>query len=532
MRTLAARPEKTPIAYSVDRRVLRPTRGEALAALASAALFAIAFPPFRLIVPAFAALIPFAVAIAERADGDGTARSAARIGFWFGLLGYGLNLYWMASALALYTNLAFLGYGATIVLLAIIIAGTGAALFAARRATRWPLAVLLPAVWVAKEVVLNHLGDIAFPWLPLGLSVAHLPLAAQIADVSGVHGVSFWIAAVGGLLADAWLLRARRPAVVARVVGVAVAVAVVLGYGAWRLATIQLRPVAPIAIVQPNIPQDEKWQAANRGRIVGMLASLTRQEIARHDGERLILWPEAALPGFLVQHPEWRATIGSLARAGHVPLLFGMLDVQWRSRTDYDYYNAAMLADSTGRIDVQHPYRKTYLVPIVERVPFVNPNWFSHLQYFGGFGRGGSPVPFSLPFGTVGVLICYESIFPQRSLLYRREGTDVLVNITNDAWFGRTTAPWQHEAHLSLRAIENRVGIVRDGNTGISAYVDPLGRVHGETEIFTDAIRTYDAQTTSVVPVYVRAGDWVGLLSVVAVLGLLALAYTRRRRAA
>jgi apolipoprotein N-acyltransferase len=191
-----------------------------------------------------------------------------------------------------------------------------------------------------------------------------------------------------------------------------------------------------------------------------------------------------------------------------------------------------MLADSTGRIDVQHPYRKTYLVPIVERVPFVNPNWFSHLEYFGGFGRGGTPVPFSLPFGKVGVLICYESIFPQRSLLYRREGTDVLVNITNDAWFGRTAAPWQHEAHLSLRAIENRVGIVRDGNTGISAYVDPLGRVHGETEIFTDAIRTYDAQTTSVVPVYVRLGDWVGLLSVVAVLGLLALAYTRRSRAA
>lgn len=530
MTTPATRPADLPAtAYPVDRRVLRPTRREALAAIASAALFAIAFPPFHFIVPAFVVLVPFAVAVAERADNGGTMRSAARIGFWFGLLGYGINLYWMASALALYTNLAFLGYGTTVVLLAIIIAGTGAALFAARRATRLPLALLLPVMWVAKEVLLNYLSDIAFPWLPLGLSMAHVPIAAQLADVSGVRGVSFWIALINGLIADAWLLRAYRRAIFTRAAGVVAAVALVLGYGAWRLATIQLEPVAPVAVVQPNIPQEEKWQVENRERIVGILSSLTRQEIAKHDGARLILWPEAALPDFLVRHPDWVDTVRTLARAGHVPLLFGMIDVQWLSPTEYAYFNAAMLADSTGRVDFQHPYRKTYLVPIVERVPFVNPGWFANLKFFGGFGRGGAPEPFSLPFGKVGVIICYESIFPQRSLLYRREGADLLINITNDAWFGRTIAPWQHEAHLSLRAIENRVGIVRDGNTGISAYIDPLGRVHGATEIFTTAVRTYNAQTTSLRPLYVRLGDWVGTLSVVAVLVLLAVAYSRRR---
>jgi apolipoprotein N-acyltransferase len=162
----------------------------------------------------------------------------------------------------------------------------------------------------------------------------------------------------------------------------------------------------------------------------------------------------------------------------------------------------------------------------------VNPKWFSHVDYFGGYGRGGRPVPFSLPFGKVGVLICYESIFPQRSLLYRREGANVLINITNDAWFGTTIAPYQHEAHLSLRAIENRVGIVRDGNTGISAYIDPLGRDHGETSLFTAAVRTYQAQTTTLRPLYVRVGDWVGALSALATLVFLALAYARRRRSA
>ncbi|HEX5435979.1 MAG TPA: apolipoprotein N-acyltransferase [Gemmatimonadaceae bacterium] len=529
--TQSAAPEAAePVSTARDRRrALRPTASEALAALASAVLFAIAFPPFPFVVPVFLALVPFAVAVAQRADGDGSVRSAARIGFWFAILGYGANLYWMATALSSWTRLSFLAYGATVVTIAVIIACVAAALFVLRRATHLPMAILLPLLWVAKEVLLNYLGDIAFPWLPLGLSMAHVPLFAQLADVSGVRGVSFWIAMTNGLLADAWLLRAHRAAVARRVAAVVVAAGLVAGYGAWRLASIHPHPVASISVVQPNIPQSDKWQAANRGRIVGILDSLTRAEIARHDGEQLIVWPEVALPGFIIQHPEWTRTIRALTRSGHVPLLFGVLDAVIRSPDDYDIYNAAMLADSAGYIDFAHPYRKTYLVPIVERVPFVNPHWFSSLKFFGSFARGGTPVPFTLPFGKVGVIICYESIFPQRSRLYRREGADILLNITNDAWFGKTIAPYQHEAHLSLRAIENRVGIVRDGNTGISAYIDPMGRVHGATPLFVRTIRTYEAQSTSLHPLYVRLGDWVGTLSLVAALSLLGLAYLRRR---
>jgi apolipoprotein N-acyltransferase len=403
-------------------------------------------------------------------------------------------------------------------------------LFFVRRATHLPLAILLPIVWVAREVALNHLSDVAFPWLPLGLAMAHVPVLAQAADVSGVRGLSFWIAAINGLIADAWLLRAHRSAVVARVVGVVVLVAAVAGYGAWRLSSTTLRPVAPIAIVQPNIPQQEKWQEQNQGRIIGILATLTRERLAKDDA-RLILWPEAALPGFLVSHPEWADTLYAIGHTYHTPMIFGVLDVQFGSPTDMEYYNAAMLMDSTGRIGAQPTYRKTYLVPIVERVPFVNPRWFGKLQYFGAFARGGHPVPFTLPFGKVGVLICYESIFAQRSRTYRREGASVLVNITNDAWFGRTIAPYQHEAHLVLRAIENRVGIVRAANTGISAYIDPLGHIHGATSLFVPATRTYDAQTTDVRTLYVQLGDWVGIISVIATLGLLIFVAARRRPA-
>ncbi|MEO8880837.1 MAG: apolipoprotein N-acyltransferase [Gemmatimonadaceae bacterium] len=505
----------------MTRRGFFPRPGEYTAILGSTVLFAIAFPPFPLLVPAFLCLVPFAVAIARRADQAGTRREAARIGFWFGMLGYGCNLYWIAIALSIFTKLAILGYIAALFVLAPIVGLAGLSLFVLRRRTRLPLALLLPVVWVASEVVLNYMSDLAFPWLPLGLSLSRTPLLAQAADLSGVRGLSFAIAAVNGLIADAWLLRGQRAAIAKRLAASVAIVAVLAGYGSWRMRTTVLRALAPVAIVQPNIPQEEKWQAENQGRIQVILDDITTRRLAMHDA-KLILWPEAALPGFIEQHAEWSSDLRRMAAASHIPILFGTLDVVFHASGDADIYNAAMLVDSTGVLNAQEPYRKSYLVPIVERVPFVNPRWFKKLKYFGGFARGQNTKPFDVGFGKVGVLICYESIFPQRSREFRREGADLIVNITNDAWFGKSLAPYQHEAHMALRAIENRVGIVRAANTGISGYIDPLGRISGETQLEVQASRVYHAQTTDVTTLYVRVGDWLGTLAfLVTALGLI-----------
>lgn len=512
-------------------RGLLPTRAEAVPAFAAAALFALAFPPFPLVAPAFLCLVPLAVAVARFADEGGHAWQAARTGFWFGILGYGANLYWIAVALSLFTKLAILGYVASLVWLAPFLAATVAALFMARRATRWPFALLLPLVWTASELVLNYLADLAFPWLPLGLSLAHLPVLAQLAELSGVRGASFWIAAIAGLLADAYLLRLERRRALARLAGVAALALLAWGYGLWRMRTIALRPVAPVSIVQPDIPQDEKWQQGNQERIVGITAGLTR-EVLRRDEQRLVVWPEVALPGYIYANAQWRDTLAALAAAEPTPILFGVLDVRFRSAEDYDYFNAAMLSDSTGAVDDSSAYHKGYLVPIVERVPFIDPRWLAGLKYFGGFGRGENPTPMATPIGRVGVLICYESVFPQLSRRYRREGAAVLVNITNDAWFGRSLAPYQHHAHLVLRAIENRVGVVRSANTGISGYIDPLGRIRAETPLFVQRTGTYLAETTDVVTPYVRFGDWLGPLSLLATLALVVVDRRRERRRA
>lgn len=529
----------------MSQRVLWPARHEAVAALASAVLFALAFPPIPLVFPVFLCLVPMAVAIARQADDEGTLRGAARIGFWFAIVGYGSALYWIAGALSLFTKLAILGFVGAIVWLGIMVALVSIALYSTRRATRLPLAILLPVVWTAGELVLAHFPDLSFPWLPLGLATVQLPVLAQGAELSGVRGVSFWIAAVNGLVADAWLLyRAGQragdtnriafltSAPALRRAGAIVAIfAVVGGYGAWRTRTIELRTVAPVAVVQPNIPQDEKWQEEQRDRIVGIIAGITRDVIVESDAE-LVVWPEVALPGYLIDHPEWRDTLQSLATIDSTPILFGVLDVEFRTREDYDYYNAAMLTDSLGVIGAQPPYRKGHLVPIVERVPFVNPRWFSGMKYFGAFGIGTETTPFVIASGRAGVLICYESIYPQRSRDFRRNGADILVNITNDAWFGRSLAPWQHHAHLILRAIETRTGIVRSANTGISGYIDPLGIDRGRTELFVEAAPTYLAQTTDITTLYVRLGDWLGVLSLIATAGATALYAVQHRRRA
>ena len=515
-------------------RGLAPKRSEAIAVAASAALFAIAFPPFELLLPAFICLVPLGVHVARLADRQGTAWEAARTGLWFTLLGYGCNIYWIAVALALFTKLAFAGYAAALVWLAPFGALAVAVLFTARRHTGWPMALLLPLTWVSFELTLNYLSDLSFPWLPLGLSLAPWPVLAQVADLSGVRGLSFWIAATNGLAVDAWLLARGVPAPERlRAVGFRAGIALLLaasvvGYGMWRIRTVELTPLARVTVVQPNIPEEDKLRAQDKDKYLGIAGRVTRAELARTESD-LVVWPETAVPDFLWRNPHWmdslRATVGSSG----VPILFGFLDSSFPAPDRFEYYNAAALTDARGNLSEQQPYRKAFLVPIVERVPFVNPAWFARFNYFGSFGRGVDPVPFTLPFGKVGVLICYESIFPQLSRRYRRDGVELLVNVTNDAWFGRSTAPYQHFAHLPIRAIENRLPIARSANTGISAYIDPLGRVHGASPLQVEGAWTHTVQRAGIVTLYSSLGDWVSWLSAAILVAVLALAVARTR---
>jgi apolipoprotein N-acyltransferase len=288
-----------------------------------------------------------------------------------------------------------------------------------------------------------------------------------------------------------------------------------------------MRPVTTVAVVQPNVGFDAKWGEGTKDSLVVALVRQTIQS-AHLPGVRLVAWPEVALPGYFVDHPNWQALVRATVAQVHTPLLAGALDAEFHPDGSYDYFNAAFLFDSTGS-QGQPSYRKKYLVPITERVPFLPPRWFKSLNFFGGFSRGDRFPVLRIPEGGFGVLICYESIFENVARGYRRDGADFLVNITNDGWFGTTVGPYQHAAHLVMRAIETLMGVARAANTGISEFVDPLGRTHLPTPLNVERVEAGPVLTTSIRTPYVRFGDWAGALALAGSAALLIAAYARQR---
>ncbi len=494
--------------------------------VAGALLLTLAYPPFHLFLPSFLCLAPAIWLItAGEMDSRPLRRHLAQ-GFWFGLLSNGLVLYWMIVALWHFTPLSALGYAATIAILALWSAGLFAVAGWVRRRTHLGLLVVFPVLWTAVEWCIGHQGDVRFPWLGLGTSLTRYPMAVQIADLVGARGVTYLLACANTGLALAWIARRDRVRVVRLVGGVAAGLLVALGYGAVRMRTLVLRPLGRVAVIQPNVAFDEKWRPEHADSLVNELLQLS-DEVIRQTRPALAVWPEAAVPGYFQGRPDWEVRIRAQAAETGVPLVVGGLDAT-PAPGRWNVYNAAFVYDSTGQRSPEPAYHKNYLVPIVERVPFLNPRWFGNLRWFGGAAVGERGPVYQLPIGRFGILICYESAFEDLSRRYRRLGADFLVNITNDAWYGQTSAAYQHAAHLVMRAIETRMGVARAANDGISEFVDPLGREHQRTRKGVQTFEAGEVYTTDAKTLYVALGDWVGWLVLVATLALVGAAWSRK----
>jgi apolipoprotein N-acyltransferase len=501
-------------------------RRDGILVAAGAVLLAVAYPPFHLFLPSFVCLVPAVWLILAGETDPRPLRRHLVQGFWFGLLSNALVLYWMIVALWHFTPLSALGYAATIVVLALWSAGLFALTGWVRRRTGLGLLLVFPVLWTAVEWSVGHQGDVRFPWLGLGTSLTHYPMVVQVADVVGARGVTYLLACANTALALAWMARRDRARALRLVGGALLGLVAATGYGAFRMRTLVLRPLGTVAVIQPNVAFDKKWRA-NGDSLVDELLTLSRQVIDQTHPD-LTVWPEAAVPGFFMEHPDWEMRIRAQAAQTRTPLVVGGLDAVPRRPRGWDVYNAAFVYDSAGRPSPEPPYHKHYLVPIVERVPFVNPHWFRGLEFFGAFGVGDPGPLYRVGIGRFGILICYESIFEDLSRRYRRLGADFLLNITNDAWYGKTSASYQHPAHLVMRAIETRVGIARAGNDGISEFVDPLGREHQRTLKETQTFEAGEISTTDARTLYLMLGDWVGWLSLIGAFGLIGAARIRK----
>lgn len=472
-----------------------------LAAL-SGGLLVLAFPKADLWAVAFVALIPLLIAL----RGAGWRR-AALLGFIAGFVFFVGTLYWIAPTVVRYGGLPWGAASGILLLLAgylaLYFAGFGACM-AVLRHSGVAFVLSTAGLWVTFELLRSHLFT-GFPWNLLGYSqYRNLPLI-QIAVLTGVYGVSFVVASVNAAIADTLLSRDGWP----RRVG-SLATAGLLTGGAPVYGWIDRPQIGPpairVALLQGNISQEIKWNPDFQDETLQVYRHLTlAQADFRPD---LIVWPETAVP-FLLRLDPRGFTVEGLATEIGTPLLVGAPDRDGGSLPRYTV-SAFLIAPENG---ISRKYDKIHLVPFGEYVPLRNALFFVNKLARGAIGDftpGTEFTVFSIPAGRFGVTISYEVYFPHEVRRFIHNGAEFLVNITNDAWYGRSAAPYQHIAMVVFRAVETRRYLVRAANTGISSVVAPDGRIVASSGLFERTALRATIAANAVLTPYARYGDIFG----------------------
>lgn len=362
---------------------------------------------------------------------------------------------------------------------------------------------------------LQNFSELRFPWTNLGYALADYTVLIQLADIGGVALLSLLILVINVFIYLA--IRGKRQ----YIWGVVIILIAWCGYGIWCLQSLKLtQDDAKIAIMQPSIPQSEKWEEEHFDELYQKYVTLSQKAAA--DSATLLIWPEAAMPAYILRQTEYLPLVQNLCDDNNLDIFTGFPDIL-PAPEDYPeeayYYNSATLFKPFRRY--QKPYYKIVLVPVAERMlwldylpvmwklQFGQANWEfgTEVRYYNSRNSIFSPQ------------ICFEIAFSElnRKMAYRNlgEGTgtkpnkiDFLVNITNDAWFGRSVGPWVHGMMTKFRAVENRIQIYRSANTGISMVVDPMGRLIGKTLLFDETILHAPLYKCTKVPLFYYLYRW------------------------
>jgi len=454
------------------------------------------------------------------------SRVAFASGFLHGLLFVLTSVPWIATVLAVHGGLSVAGGWGVLLLIAVawgILTGSFA--WCVHRLSLHSTGIACigaPFLWVTFEFARAHLPEISFPWNLLGYPASgNLPLL-QITSITGIYGLSFLVAAFNTLLA--WAAASSSPKRSIRIAASAIATILLL---CVAVAAPRLVPSAQAdhfaRAVQLNFPEVESYPADWFHAHAADLEEIQRMSLAPSaQNPDLLVWPEAPAP-FSFQDVQFAKLASSLAiRFGH-PFLAGA--IEWKSSVDPFEgtsphnsllpYNSALLFDPQGqRVFV---YDKIHLVPFGEYEPFplIHRVVTSVSSDVGGFHKGNKYVVGRLPQEkSFGVFICYEAIFPGEVRRFAAGGAQLLINISNDGWFGRSAAPEQHLRMARVRAVENRRWLVRTTNNGFTVSVDPYGRIFQRLppDVRAAADLPYDFRTDETI--YTRFGDWIAWLCV------------------
>ncbi|MBN2410886.1 apolipoprotein N-acyltransferase [candidate division KSB1 bacterium] len=487
--------------------------------LSTSLLLAFSFPPFKTGFLAYVALIPFFLLLENKHGFD-----AFRWGYLTGLFIDIATLFWIGwvTVPGLFGALLILPLyiGLYALLHTFLIRNLGIRAY-----------IILPFLWTCIEYI-QSIGETAFPWNYIGYTQSYYLTFIQFAEYTSIYGVSFWVVLLNVLIFLLWRkwsdILSRR-GLFFTLLGLFL---IPFLHGQYVLnSQQQSQKKIKIALLQGNIDPFEKWQNDLYEKNFHVYENLSQNAINKEPD--LLVWPETATPFYLRYEQVYLERIRNFVDSTKTALLTGSVDFEYLDDGSYLYYNSA-LGFEPNLYYIQR-YAKMILVPFSERVPYKNYfpfNVLKNLLYdmalgIGDYSKGEDYHIFSFRTKSLyekknygftykfAVPICYESVFPNHIRKLTQKGVDFLIIITNDAWFGKTSAPFQHTQIAVFRAIENRVAIARCANTGISCFIDAVGHVRKSTPIFKEASIIDDVPLRKNETFYMKFGNIFALVSLI-----------------
>jgi apolipoprotein N-acyltransferase len=537
-----------------------------LASVLSGVLLVLAFPDYNVSWLAWIALVPLFLAILST-----TPKQGFFLCFVFSVVLFSGVCRWIFEV-SRYTLLHHLLVN-LILGVPLSVFGWVFAFFSSRHGVIFALSAA-PFIWVSLEYVRSNLSFLSVPWVLLGHSQYQALPVIQISSMTGAYGVSFLIVLVNAALVALLLgrLKSPRSPEPCKVQGcpapnvvhgpthllpflkggweglkgkkyllviTALLLLLTLVYGYFTITNTITGNKIKISLVQGNIEQTKKWDRRYRNYILDRYEELSRE--ASKDQPRLVIWPEAATPGFVLSDFALKKRITGLVQEMNTYFLIGSSEYPKfrKARLGVSGFgNTALFFSPDGKVLGQ--YLKIHLVPFAEYVPyqklipwprFIVPEGMKVFEV-----PGNEITLFDLQGAKFGVLICWESIFPGLFRSFVKEGAHFMVNITNEGWFDKPTIFYQYVAMNVFRAVENRVYLVRCANTGVSCFIDPHGNIlnkvkdEKERDIFVPGVLTVSVIATASKTIYTKWGDWFAFLSIGCSIACLILAISRRSR--
>ena len=487
-------------------------RKDILLSCISGLMLTLCQPPFDISVLSWIAVVPLFVSSVRLKS----LKQSFIIGCVSGFVHFMTLLYWLTVAMKQYGNMPMLLSAMVLILVCTILSlyiGIVASVASYVGLKDVKSIFVISGIWIGLEFIRGYIPYLGFPWCLLGYSQHDITVIAQLSAVTGVYGISYLILLINCCIAHLFIVRSKYGLTTLYIFIISILIAAsAIVTGVWRSSlsaekydSASLR----VSIIQPSIDQSIKWDRNYQSKTMKLYEDLTR--FCFPFKPDIIVWPETAVPFFLQEQKSYVAQIQDMAFESNSSIILGSPAYnEEKNRINTEYYNRAYYI--TGNSGILDYHDKVHLVPFGEYVPLADklPFLNKFIPMAGSFVSGEKLIPLKGdPSVSPGVLICFEAIFPDLARSYAKNDADLLVNITNDAWFGRTGAPYQHLAMTKFRSIETGLPIVRAANTGISALILPSGKIVEQSGLFEKIVLNGELPVGNKIQTpYVNMGDW------------------------